>query len=149
MVGQRTRSFLRLLVYSYQDRVVVRIKNSFHIPSCINVWAFKYMSHVCLPQFHTAVSFLSFLSLPPLQAPHPPAVPSLSNRNSVVIALGTLYRCSNLTFIPRSAIKQTFWSWPSHLIVSFLIQKRSLHQVISAVHSHSEVYDFYGSFLGL
>ena len=66
LLKQRVRSFLRLLAYFCQDRVVVRIKNSFHIAPCINVWGFKYILCVCLLQCRTAISFLSF-SLPPLQ----------------------------------------------------------------------------------
>lgn len=37
LIGQRVRSFLRLSAYFCQDRVVVRIKNSFYISACINV----------------------------------------------------------------------------------------------------------------
>lgn len=95
--------------------------------------------------FHFFPSSHCLLASPPCHT----VLSTLKWRKCDLMLRTVCWEYSDLTFIPRCAIKQAFWSWPSHLIVSFLIRKCSFYQVISRVHSSSKFcwfYDFGGFF---
>lgn len=90
--------------------------------------------------FHFCPSSHCLLASPPCHT----VLSTLKWRQCDLVLITVCWEYSDLTFIPRSALKQAFWSWPSHLIVSFLIRKCSFYQVISRVHFSSKFCWFYG-----